>query len=88
MKVAAYGSHRCVYLIHSRVVVNVQDPIHLRQVPAEASCKFRLSDALLPHPLIQHYFEGGESRQHSDLPSPGRLRNIPSVVDTGRYRLL
>ena len=69
VQVAAYGSHCCVHLIHSRVVVNVQYPIHLRQVPAEAARQLCLADALLPHPLIKHHLDGGERRQHSHLPS-------------------
>ena len=35
----------------------------------EAARQLCLADALLPHPLIQHHFDGGERRQHSHLPS-------------------
>ena len=88
VQVAAYGSHCCVHLIHSRLVLNVQYPIHLWQVPAEAARQLCLVDALLPHPLIQHHLDCGERRQHSHFPSVRRWRNIPAVVDPGSYRLL
>ena len=63
----AHRPHRRVHLIHPGVVVDVQYPIYLWQVPAEAARQFRFADALLPHLLIEHYLDGRERRQHSNL---------------------
>ena len=64
-----------------RMVVHVQDTIHLRQVPTETAGQFCLADTLIPHSLVQHHLDGGEGRQWDTNLAVRGHRNVLSSVD-------
>ena len=52
-----------VDLIESRLVLNVENAVNLRQMPVKTPREFGLADSLIPHPLVEDEFHGGHGAQ-------------------------
>ena len=48
-----------IHLVKTGVVVDVQHPVHLRQMPPETTCQIGLGDSSVSHTLIEDYLDGG-----------------------------
>ena len=69
-------------------MLNIEDAVDLRHVPAQATSEFGLADALLPHALVKQHLDRGECRQGGVGLPPGRSGNVVTAVDAGGDRLL
>ena len=81
---SANGAKRGMYLIQPRLMLNIQNPVHLGKMPTQTPCQLHFADTLIFRSLMQNQLHGRRGGQSSDGCSRRRRRYILACMNARR----